>query len=278
MTQPTLIDLVQKSAAWLQGKELPNARREAEWIFAETLGLSRLELYTRFDMPIAEAEVALLRARVARRGKREPLAYVLGLQPFRSLKLAVGPGVLVPRPETEELVGLVLADLPPTPCRLLDVGTGSGAIALALKQERPDCTVEATDVSEEALAIARANAASHGLDVVYHRGHLATHLTPPFDRVVANLPYIAEHERGLCDPELAFEPAIALFAGGDGLDLIGPLVADTRRLLAPGGALWLEHGWHQAAAIASRCRAVGLTCTVHRDGADRERFSQVTVP
>lgn len=274
MTQPTLIDLVQKSAAWLKDKGLPNARREAEWIFAETLGLSRLELYTRFDMPLAEADVVTLRGRVARRAKREPLAYVLGNQPFRELKLAVSPAVLVPRPETEELVDLVLKELPAEPVRILDIGTGSGAIALALKHTRPDCTVEATDASAEALAVARANAASHGLDVVFHQGHLAAHLTGPFAIVVANLPYVAETERGECDPELAHEPQMALFAGSDGLDLIRPLLADAKRI-CPGGALWLEHGWKQAEPIAAECARLGLASTVHRDGAGKDRFTRV---
>jgi release factor glutamine methyltransferase len=272
MTQPTLMELVQKSATWLQGKGLPNARRETEWIFADTLGLTRLELYTRFDMPLGEAEVARLRDRIARRGKREPLAYILGNQPFRSLKLTVSPAVLVPRPETEELVDLVLAALPATPVRILDIGTGSGALALALKQARPDCTVEATDTSAEALAVASANAASHQLAVGFHQGHLARHLAGPYTVVVANLPYIGESERGVCDPELAFEPAIALFAGADGLDLIRELVADARRL-CPGGHLWLEHGWQQGAAIAQLARDQGLTATLYRDGAGKDRFT-----
>ena len=266
------MELVQKSATWLQGKGLPNARRETEWIFADTLGLTRLELYTRFDMPLGEAEVARLRDRIARRGKREPLAYILGNQPFRSLKLTVSPAVLVPRPETEELVDLVLAALPATPVRILDIGTGSGALALALKQARPDCTVEATDTSADALAVASANAASHQLEIGFHQGHLARHLAGPYAVVVANLPYIGESERGVCDPELAFEPAIALFAGADGLDLIRELVTDARRL-CPGGQLWLEHGWQQGAAIAQLARDHGLTATLHRDGAGKDRFT-----
>ncbi len=274
MIQPTLIDLVQKSAAWLQTKGLPNHRREAEWIFSETLGLSRLELYTRFDMPVGESDVVRLRERVARRGKREPLAYVLGSQPFRALKLAVSPAVLVPRPETEELVDLILRELPSEPCRILDVGTGSGALALALKQIRPDCSVEATDVSVEALVIAKANAQTHTLEVTFHHGHLAEHLAGPYAVVVANLPYIAEHERHLCDPELGYEPAMALFAGADGLDLIRPLVADARRL-CPAGTLWLEHGWQQGEAITALATQLGLTATIIDDSAGKGRFARI---
>jgi len=275
MTQPTLIDLVQKSAAWLQTKGLPNHRREAEWIFSETLGLSRLELYTRFDMPVGEADVTRLRERVARRGKREPLAYVLGMQPFRTLKLAVSPAVLVPRPETEELVDLILKELPAEPSRILDVGTGSGALALALKQSRPDCAVDATDISPEALAIARINATTHALKITFSEGHLAAHLSGPYAVVVANLPYIAENERSLCDPELGFEPAVALFAGADGLDLIRPLIADAKRL-CPHGTMWLEHGWQQGAAITAEANRLGLTCAIIADDAGKPRFARIS--
>ena len=154
MDAPILRDLLAKSGAWLATKGLTNGRREAEWIFAESLGLSRLDLYTRWDMPLEPTEVTKLRERVARRGRREPLAYIIGTQPFADLTLTVGPGVLVPRPETEELVPLVLADAP-FGTRLLDVGTGSGAIALACAKARPDLRVEATDVSAAALAIAQ---------------------------------------------------------------------------------------------------------------------------
>lgn len=271
----TLLDLVQRSAAWLAERGLVNARREAEWIFASALGLTRLDLYTRFDMPLDAAETARLRALVLRRGAREPLAYVIGDQDFRGLRLTVGPAVLVPRPETEELVELVLAHLGPGPAAVLDVGTGSGAIALALAHARPDLQVQACDVSQAALAVARANAARLGLAVAFSAGHLAGGLAGPFAAVVANLPYIAEDERGLCDPELAFEPDLALFPGGDGLGLIRELIADAPRLLAPGAALWLEHGFRQAPAIAASAAAAGLAAVVHRDGAGHERFSEL---
>jgi len=269
----TLIDLVQRSAQWLGGRGLPNARREAEWIFAETLGLSRLELYTRFDMPLSSDEVDRLRALVARRGRREPLAYVLGSQEFCGLRLGVGPAVLVPRPETEELVAAVLAGLPAGGGRLLDIGTGSGAIALALKQARPDLTVLARDVSAEALEVAQANAQRLGLAVAFSQGHLAAGLEGPCLAVVANLPYIAEDERGLCDPELAFEPALALFPGGDGLGLVRELISDAPRLLAPGAGLWLEHGFNQGPQVRAAAAAAGLAASTHRDGAGHERWT-----
>ncbi len=271
MPPPTLMELLQKSAAWLTGKGFGNGRREAEWIFADTLSLTRLELYTRFDQPLSDAEVTRLRERVARRGRREPLAYVLGSQPFRSFSLTVTPAVLVPRPETEELIPLVLADLPPG-ARVLDVGTGSGAIALAVKHERADLEVSAVDASPAALEVARANAQRLELAVDFHHGDLATALPGGWSAVVANLPYIAENERGECDPELAMEPAMALFAGAEGLDLIRRLISDAPRLLAPGGVLWLEHGHRQSEAVLALCQGVGLVATAHADGAGVARF------
>jgi release factor glutamine methyltransferase len=274
---PRLMDLVQRSSAWLADKGLGNARREAEWIFGETLGLTRMELFLQFDRPLTEDEVVRLRALVARRGRREPLAYVLGSQDFRGLRLRVSPAVLVPRPETEELVERVLAELPAA-ARALDVGTGSGAIALALRQARADATVLAVDISPEALAVARANAEALGLAVDFRQGDLAAGIDGPFAAVVANLPYIAESERPQCDPETAFEPAQALFAGADGLDCIRRLVADARRLLAPGGLLWLEHGWRQAEAVAALAATHGLGCTAFPDAAGHARFARIALP
>jgi release factor glutamine methyltransferase len=275
MALPTLMELIRRSTDFLASHGIGNARRETEWIFAETLGLTRLELYTRFDMPLEDAEVGRLRQLVQRRGRREPLAYVLGSQEFCSLRLTVGPGVLVPRPETEELVGRVLKALSPGAMRVLDVGTGSGAIALALKHQRGECLVEATDASHEALAIARANGERLGLPVIWHHGHLAMPAQGPFMAVVANLPYIGAGESGECDPELAFEPASALFAEEDGLALIRELIADARRLLAPGGSMWLEHGWKQGAAVREIAAVQGLACETIPDIAGRDRFARI---
>ena len=278
MSLPLLMDLIKRSADYLVGHGIANGRREAEWIFSEGLGLTRLELYTRFDMPLDEGEVGRLRALVQRRGRREPLAYVLGNQEFCGLKLMVTPAVLVPRPETEELVGHVLADAPEHGVRLVDIGTGSGALALAFAQVRPGWSVTATDVSVDALAVAKANAGRLGLAVTFHQGDLASHLSGPFDLIVANLPYVGEDERADCDPEIAFEPRLALFAGAEGMDCMRRLIADAGRLLAPHGRMWLEHGWRQRQLLADACAHDGLVAQTIPDLAGKDRFTRITRP
>jgi release factor glutamine methyltransferase len=275
-SEGSLLDLLQRGADYLAKHDIDNARREAEWIFAEGLGLSRLELYTRFDMPVAEPERLMLRERIQRRGQREPLAYVLGTQPFCGLDLTVGPDVLVPRPETEELVELVSADLAQAGAgdRILDVGTGSGAIALALCQRHSVCEVHATDLSAAALEVARANAERHQLTLTFHKGHLATELPGDWRMVVANLPYIGDNERQLCDPELDYEPQQALFAPDEGMALVRELIADAPRLLGAAGVLWLEHGFAQAERVAACCAEHGLQCRHEADGAGHLRFTR----
>ena len=276
MSLPTLMELVRRSTDYLANHGITNARRETEWIFAETLKLTRMDLYTRFDMPLEEAEVVRLRALVQRRGRREPLAYVLGTQAFGALSLMVGPGVLVPRPETEELVEFVLARFPAEPSlRVLDVGTGSGAIALSIKQARPEWDVIGTDASPEALIFARANGERAGLVVQWQHGHLTRELSGPFDLVLANLPYIAENERAECDPELAFEPQSALFSGVDGLDLIRELLSDLPRVLAPRGQALLEHGWNQGAAVRGLAETGGFQAVTIQDLSGKDRFAHL---
>jgi release factor glutamine methyltransferase len=276
MSLPTVMDLVRRSTDYLANHGITNARRETEWIFAETLKLTRMDLYTRFDMPLEEHDVTRLRNLVQRRGRREPLAYVLGTQSFGELTLAVGPGVLVPRPETEELVEFALTCFPAeTKVRVLDVGTGSGAIALSVKRARPEWHVEGTDTSAEALFFARANGESAGVVVHWHHGHLTRELSGPFDLVLANLPYIAENERAQCDPELAFEPQNALFSGLDGLDLIRELIADLPRLLAPHGQALLEHGWNQGPAVRALAEKSGFHADTRQDLSGKDRIAHL---
>jgi release factor glutamine methyltransferase len=247
------------------GSDTP--RLDAELLLAEALGVDRVALVTDPRREVAGPAVRTFQDAVRRRSAgREPVAYILGRRGFRQLDLTVDPRVLVPRPETELLVevGLELA----RGARVVDVGTGSGAVALALKHERPDLDVVATDVSAGALAVARANAARLGLDVAFVHGDLLAGVGE-VDAVLCNPPYVAERERATLAPEITrHEPPGALFAGADGLDVIRRLVPAA----APAPLLAIEVGAGQAQAVAELVRAAGYA-RVHarRDLAGIER-------
>jgi len=224
-----------------------NPRLDAEVLLAAALGISRLELVTDSRREIAGAQARVFMDFVRRRRNREPVAYITGRKGFRHIELAVDRRVLIPRPETEFVVEAALGL--PDRARVVDVGTGSGAIALALKQERPDLDVVATDVSEDALDVARLNALRLGLDVAFVAGDLWAGVEA--DAIVSNPPYVESTARLM--PDVAqFEPHGALFAGEDGLDVIRRLVA------APVAFLALEHGMGQADAIETLLREAGF--------------------
>ena len=246
------------------GSETP--RLDAELLLADALGVGRAGLVLDADSPLDGVAAERFAALVARRARREPVAYILGRKEFRQITLTVDPRVLIPRPETELLVE-VGTTLGPA-ARVVDVGTGSGAVALALKDERPDLSITATDVSEDALAVARANAVRLGLDVSFEPADLLEGVEGPFDAALANLPYV---ETGAeLAPEIArYEPASALYAGADGLDVIRRLVTmlDGIPLVA------LEVGEHQAASARTLLlqRAGFRSIEVLRDLAGHER-------
>ncbi|MDP9399879.1 MAG: peptide chain release factor N(5)-glutamine methyltransferase [Actinomycetota bacterium] len=244
-------------------------RLDAELLLAEALGVSRTALVLDPRCEVAGPAARAFQELVRRRSReREPVAYLLGRRAFRHLELAVDRRVLVPRPETELLVevGLEL----PRGARVADVGTGSGAVALALKHERPDLEVVATDVSADALAVARANAARLGLDVAFVHGDLLAAVEGPLDAVLSNPPYVAEGQRAALAPDVVrHEPPGALFAGPDGLDVIARLVpqAAARAPLAA-----LEVGEGQAARVVTLLREAGLgEVDARRDLAGIER-------
>jgi release factor glutamine methyltransferase len=211
----TVRDVLRAATEYLDRKGVDSPRVDAELLLAHALGLSRIQLYTEHDRPLTEAERAAARALVERRGRREPLAYVLGEWGFRRLTLATDARALVPRPETEVVVQrcLELLERLEAP-RVVDVGTGSGAIALAVAQERPDARVWATDSSADALSLARANAARLGLAVELRNGDLLAGLEGPFDLVVSNPPYVLAAELEELQPELLAEPRAALVDQG----------------------------------------------------------------
>jgi release factor glutamine methyltransferase len=237
------------------GCETP--RLDAEVLLADVLSVARERLLLDRELSVAGPAVRAFQDAVRRRAVlREPVAYITGRRGFRRIELDVDRRALIPRPESELLVESALTLAPGM--RVLDVGTGSGAIALALKDERPDLDVSASDLSEEALALARTNAARLSLDVAFLRADLLDGVADEFDAVLANLPYVAERDRGALQPEIArHEPPDALFAGADGLDAIRALAAqlsERRRV----GFVALELGAGQAAAVAELLRAAGF--------------------
>ena len=277
----TLLRLILWSSEYLEGKGLSSGRLDAEYLLAHVLGTGRLQLYMDFERPLEQEELNQFRPLLKRRASREPLQYILGCQPFRELELIVRPGVLIPRPETEQLVDEVLdwflskeVDRPTA----LDVGTGSGAIALSLAAES-GAKVVATDISSVALDLARSNAEAAGLEalVEFREGSIFEPIpaTARFDAIVSNPPYVREKDEPLLEPEvLDWEPREALFSGKDGLDVIRDLVAGAFQYLRPGGLLALEVGLGQAREVALLLEDSGYYASVKikRDHATLERF------
>jgi len=275
----TVMEVVRVSGDYLDGKGVEQGRLDAEHLLAHVLGIGRLQLYLYFDRPLTRDELARLKPLLRRRGAREPLQYVLGSAPFRTLHLRIGRGVAIPRPETEYLIDVLvrLAGDGRVFESALDVGTGSGAIALSLSAERLARSVTATDISPAALAAAARNAgaAGHG-DIDFRSGPLLEPVRGrSFDLVLSNPPYLTEAEWRSADPEVReWEPRAAMAAGADGLEVIRGLVAGLDEVLKPGGWAGLEVGSMQAATVAEMLETVPAleSVGVHDDLTGRRRY------
>jgi release factor glutamine methyltransferase len=272
-TPRTVVDFLGLASAYLVARDFEHARLDAEILLGDVLGLGRLELYLHHDRPLTPTEVDAFREHLRRRGRGEPVAYLVGTWGFRTITLATDARALVPRPETEGLVELALARLPDGGA-LLDLGTGSGAIALAVASERPDATVTAVDVDPGALALAAENAARLELAPRLLLSDLYDGLPPGdrFDVIAANLPYVPDDDDRVDAGVRAHEPHGALYAGSDGLDLIRRAIAGAHERLRAGGSLVLELGIGQAAIVADLLRESGFTeVAIERDlgGVDR---------
>lgn len=259
------------ATAWLAERGVPEARLDTELLLAHVLGIPRLHLYTDHDRPLIPAELSALRALMRRRGEgREPVAYLLGERGFHGLDLKVGPGVLIPRPDSEVLVDVGVAFVQTRPeeaLRFADVGTGSGCIALALAKACPTVTGVALDRSLEALRIAAENRTRTGLagQVQLVQGDLLGPLAEgSLDLVLSNPPYVLESERELMTPDvLAHEPPSALF-DAEGLPLTKRLVEEAWRALRPGGLLAVETGFDKAPLVESFFADAGF-CELRRE-------------
>jgi release factor glutamine methyltransferase len=275
VTQPaswTSLELVRWTTGFFTRHGLASPRLDAELLLAHVLGVGRLDLYLRFEEPIPEPARASFRDLVRRRAQdRVPVAYLTGKREFWSLSFEVTPATLIPRPETEVLVRAVV-DL--SPSRVADLGTGCGAIAAAVATALPNCEVVALDVSGDALDVARGNLLRLGLleRVTLVSGDGPGALPGEFDVIVSNPPYVPSDEIAGLAPELRHEPRVALDGGADGLAVVSSFLREAPGRLRPGGAIALEIGLGQAAAVEGLLRAAGArTSEVRKDLAGVER-------
>ena len=281
----TVLEVIKRSADFLEGKGVDSPRLQVELLLAHVLKIPRLKLYLDFERKLSDTELDALRQSVKRRGEREPLQYIIGTTSFCGIEIAVTPAVLIPRPETELLVEQAwgfLASRSNQPTTALDFGTGSGCIAIALAHKFPSCEVHAIDASEEALCVARSNAARLGTQVSFHRGGAVDDLTAPrtFHVVISNPPYIPDSEVETLQPEVRdYEPRLALGGGTDGLDFYRIIASQVRTRLAPEGRIMVElghgqehrtrkvfgeHGWEIEQVIADYARTPRILIARHK--------------
>lgn len=248
----TVLEVLQSTTAYFKKRGIESPRLNAEHLLAHTLGRKRIELYLEFERALTEAELAPLRELVRRRGQGEPLQHLLGTVEFAGRVFLCDKRALVPRPETEQLVELLKSQITDPKSQILDVGTGSGVIALSLAAEFPEAEMTAVDISDEALALARENAMRLGLQdrVRFTKGNLLTEVEGTFDLIVANLPYVANGDSTL-SREVRHDPAAALFGGESGDELVRELIGAACDRLRSGGMLALEIGIGQADGLAT---------------------------
>ena len=273
-----LLEIVKKTTDFLSAKGVENPRLNAELLIGHALSLSRMQLYLQFERPVTEPELEEIRPLVKRRSQREPLQYILGETEFFHLKLKTDRRALIPRPETEHLCELITQRLPAPPATILDLGTGSGAIALGLAAFYPHAAVTALDVSEAALDLARENAGALGLAgrLRLLRSDWFATLEPDdrFELIVANPPYLTEQETATAMPEVrGHEPLVALASGADGLAALTRIITEAPRFLVETGLLALETGLDQQTVLREQAAAAGFTRVESlRDLTDRERY------
>ena len=249
----TVLEVVQAMTAYFNKHTIESPRLNAEHLLAHVLGRKRIELYLEFERDLTESELAPLRDLVKRRGEGEPLQHLLGTVEFCGHVFLCDKRAMVPRPETEELVELLKSQIRNSKSRILDVGTGSGVIALALAMKFPEAEIFAVDISDDALALARENAAKAKLAdrVRFVKSNLLENVEGCFEVIVANLPHISTQDRQSLSREVLHDPEVALFASAQGDELVRELIAQAPSQLRPGGMLALEIGIGQSEALLS---------------------------
>ena len=274
----TAREALRLAAARLEAAGVPDARLDAEYLLAELLGIDRLRLIADGGRSLSETQINDYEQWLARRERREPLQYILGTQPFMGHMLSVSPAALIPRADTERLCEEALKVLRPG-MRVLDLCTGTGALAVALKAHCPGAEVLASDLSEAALAVARRNASAMATDIGFRQGDLFAPLAGErFDLIVSNPPYIPQGELPGLQAEVQFEPRMALDGGADGLDFYRRIAAEAPDHLNVGGWLMLEIGSDQGKTVPELLRSAGFTdITVLRDYAGLDRVIRGTM-
>ena len=269
----TVLEVLQATTAYFKKHNVENPRLNAEHLLAHVLGRKRIELYLEFERELTEAELAPLRELVKRRGEGEPLQHLLGTVEFCGHVFVCDKRAMVPRPETEELVEFLKSKIQNPKSKILDVGTGSGVIALSLAAEFPAAEIVAVDISDDALALAWENAERLALAdrVRFLKNHLVENVEGAFDLIVANLPYISTQDRHILSREVLHDPAVAVFAGARGEELVRELIAQAPSRLRPGGMLALEIGIGQSDALLSV-----LAEKNYRDISSKTDYSGVT--
>jgi release factor glutamine methyltransferase len=261
----TVLEVIKKTTGFFADKGIENPRLNAELLVGHALGLKRMQLYLRFEQPLTESDLEKIRPLVRRRSAREPVQYIVGETEFFGLKLKTDRRALIPRPETERLLEILVTRLAGSPpAQVLDLGTGGGALALGLATAFPSAVVTAVDTSESALALARENGATLSLAerVKFLSSNWFSALPAGglFELIVANPPYLSAEETAQAAPEVReFEPVTALTAGGQGLDELKKILADAPRFLVPGGLLALETGTAQHAELLRLAVAAGFS-------------------
>lgn len=276
----TIRKVLEWTARDFAARGIESARLDAELLVAAALGIDRVGLYLDLDRPLTEAERTGIRLLVTRRRGREPVAYILGYKDFYGRRFSVNHNVLIPRPDTETLVERLLACVPEDrPCRVLDLGTGSGIIAITVAAERPLAKVTATDLSKEALSLALDNAEAHGVTdrVSFELADLCAG-AGSYDVIASNPPYIESAVIAELQPEVRdYEPSLALDGGADGLDVVRRMLAKLRSVCEPGAQLLMELGMGQAPKVrALLCEQPAWElAAVHLDLAQVERVVQI---
>jgi len=256
----TVLETIEKGTLYLEKRGIEDSRRNMQMLVARALGCGRMDLYVQFDRPLDEPVLAPLREMLKKRGEGIPIQHLLGTVGFLRREFKSDARALIPRPETEELAEWILSWDLPSSQRVLDMGCGSGVLGLTLAGERPGWRVTLADTSPDALALARENAALLAIShAEFTLSDLFSNLAETYDGIVANLPYVPERDRYSLSREVMHDPALALFGGEAGLDVIRRFAPDAFRHLTPGGWIALEIGHDQASPVAEILHTAGFT-------------------